>query len=97
VIKKFNEHNGNSPLKKVWYIQLYDLRKFANDDVERLIDSNNYNNGHAINWYVNDPKDAQQTWVKYVINNDNAQPVSSSESTIAGTEDYFYNRWSFWG
>lgn len=59
MIKKFNEHNGNSPLKKVWYIQLYDLRKFANDDVERLIDdSNGYNNGHAINWLVNDPKDA---------------------------------------
>lgn len=56
MIKRFDEHNETSPLKKVWYVDLGELRHLK--DVERLEDDNPHNNGHAFSWRVNDPKDS---------------------------------------
>ncbi len=70
MIKRFDEHNENTALKKVWYIDLHDLRESANDDVERFQDDNNHDNGHAFSWFVNDPKDsAYPGFDEYFINN----------------------------
>lgn len=70
MIKRFNEHSEESSLKKVWYIEMYDLRDDANDDVERFTIDNPENNGHSYKWRVTDPSDSNYPGIdQYFLDN----------------------------
>ncbi len=57
-IKKFNEVLETSKLKKVWYIDLYDLRMASDEEVEEWTNDYPHSNGYAYRWEVIDPNDS---------------------------------------
>ena len=67
MIKRFDEHSSATPLKKVWYVNIEDLRQYAPDDVEKFINDNNHNNGHAFNWYVDTEDSAYPQIDQYFV------------------------------
>lgn len=56
-IKKFNE-STTSKLKKVWYIDLYDLGEASDEEVDEWINEHPHSNGYAYRWIVIDPNDS---------------------------------------
>ena len=56
-IRKFNE-STTSKLKKVWYIDLYDLGEASEEEVDEWTNDHPHSNGYAYRWIVIYPNDS---------------------------------------